>query len=144
MVTIPKTAVAIRRELGELGSLLLPRLRLVGLPGRKQRTGNKAHVWAGGHRSVGILFTHAKSSANRRPGGQVYHVLNRSVGKRHFFADDAHFEAFQPVLIKAHQRHPDPHPVLLLSNHWHFAVWPDADGQVTAFCRWLAHTHAMR
>ena len=31
-----------------------------------------------------------------------------------------------------------------MSNHWHFAVWPDADGQVTAFFRWLAHTHAMR
>jgi len=75
----------------------------------------------------------------------VYHVLNRSVGKMHLFGKDADFEAFQRVMVEAHQRHPIR--ILsysVLSNHWHFAVWPDADGQVTAFCRWLAHTHAMR
>ncbi len=78
-------------------------------------------------------------------GGQVYRVLNRSVGKMHLFGKDADFEAFQRVMIEAHQRHPIR--ILcycVLSNHWHFAVWPDADGQVTAFFRWLAHTHAMR
>jgi putative transposase len=76
-------------------------------------------------------------AAQKAPGGQVYHVLNRSVGKMHLFGKDADFEA--------HQRHPIR--ILsscVLSNHWHFAVWPDADGLVTAFCRWLAHTHAMR
>ena len=31
-----------------------------------------------------------------------------------------------------------------MSNHWYFVVWPEADGQVTAFFRWLAHTYAMR
>jgi len=31
-----------------------------------------------------------------------------------------------------------------MSNHWRFAVWPEADAQVTKFFRWLAHTHAMR
>ena len=75
----------------------------------------------------------------------MYHVLNRSVGKRHLFGKDADFEAFQRVMIEAHQRHPIRIlSYCVLSNHWHFAVWPDADGQVTAFFRWLAHTHAMR
>ncbi len=72
-------------------------------------------------------------------------MLNRSVGKRHLFGKDADFEAFQRVRIEAHQR--QPIRILsysLLSNHWHFAVWPDADGQVTALFRWLAHTQAMR
>ena len=36
----------------------------------------------------------------------MYHVLNRSVGKMHLFGRDADFEAFQRVLIEAHQRHP--------------------------------------
>ena len=72
-------------------------------------------------------------------------MLNRSVGKRHLFGNDTDFEAFQRVLIEAHQRHPIRIlSYCVLSNHWHFAVWPDADGQVTAFFRWLAHTHAMR
>jgi putative transposase len=31
-----------------------------------------------------------------------------------------------------------------MSNHWHFVVWPRKEGELTAFFRWLAHTHAMR
>ncbi|HKI42691.1 MAG TPA: transposase, partial [Mycobacterium sp.] len=84
-------------------------------------------------------------AARKAAGGQVYHVLNRSVGKMHLFGKDADFEAFQRVMIEAHQRYPIRIlSYCVLSNHWHFAVWPDADGQVTAFFRWLAHTHAMR
>ena len=79
------------------------------------------------------------------PGGQVYHVLNRSVGRMHLFGKNADFEAFQWVMIEAHQRHSIRIlSYCVLSNHWHFVVWPEADGQVTAFFRWLAHTHAMR
>ena len=75
-------------------------------------------------------------AARKAPGGQVYHVLNRSVGKRHLFGKEADFEAFQRVMIEAHQRHPIRIlSYCVLSNHWHFAVWPDADGQVTAFFR---------
>src|SRR6266550_2546491 len=84
-------------------------------------------------------------AARNAPGGLVYHILNRSVGRMHLFGKDADFEAFQRVLIEAHQRHPiRVLSYCVLSNHWHFVVWPDADGQVTAFFRWLAHTHAMR
>jgi putative transposase len=80
-------------------------------------------------------------AARKAPGEQVYHVLNRAVGKRHLCGKDADFEAFQRVMIESHQRQ----PIRILSyGVWQFAVWPDADGQVTAFCRWLAHTHAMR
>ncbi len=32
----------------------------------------------------------------------------------------------------------------LMPNHWHFVLGPEADGQLSAFCRWLAHTHSMR
>jgi len=77
-------------------------------------------------------------AARKAPGGQVYHVLNRSVDKMHLFGKDADFEAFQRVMIEAHQR--QPIRILsycVLSNHWQFAVWPDADGQVTACFRWL-------
>ena len=66
-------------------------------------------------------------------------MLNRSVGKMHLFGKDADFEAFQRVMIEAHHRHPIRIlSYCVLSHHWHFAVWPDADGQVTAFFRWLA------
>jgi len=32
----------------------------------------------------------------------------------------------------------------LMSNHWHLALWPERDGQLTAFMRWLTLAHAQR
>src|SRR5262249_40908331 len=29
-------------------------------------------------------------------------------------------------------------------NHWHFVLWPRHDGELTAFLRWLTHTHTQR
>jgi putative transposase len=63
----------------------------------------------------------------------------------HLFKKDADFDAFQVVMTEAQRRHPlRILSYCLLSNHWHFVVWPEHDGQLTAFFRWLAHTHAMR
>ena len=84
-------------------------------------------------------------AARKAPGGQVYHVLNRSIGRMHVFGKNADFEAFQRVMIEAHQRHPIRIlSYCVMSSDWHFVVWPQADGQVTAFFGWLSHTHAMR
>ena len=61
------------------------------------------------------------------------------------FRKDADFEAFERVMVEAHQR--QPIRVLsysVMSNHWHFVVWPEHDGQLTDFFGRLAHTHAMR
>ena len=79
------------------------------------------------------------------PGGLIYHVLNRSAGRIRLFRKDADFEAFERIMAETH----DLHPMRILawcimSNHWHFVVWPRSDGDVTAYFRWLAHTHAMR
>jgi putative transposase len=79
------------------------------------------------------------------PGGLIYHVLNRSAGRIRLFRKDADFEAFERIMAEAQALH----PIRILSwcimpNHWHFVVRPRRDGEVTAFFRWLAHTHAMR
>ncbi len=61
------------------------------------------------------------------------------------FRKDADFEAFERVMVEANERHPIRIlSYCVLSNHWHFVVWPEEDGQVTDFFRWLAQTHAMR
>jgi putative transposase len=84
-------------------------------------------------------------TARVAPGGQVYHVLNRSVGRQRLFVSRADFEAFERIIFEAHERHPIRIlSYALLSNRWHFVVWPAKDGQLAAFFRWLAHTHAMR
>jgi len=79
------------------------------------------------------------------PGGLVYHVLNRTVAGLPLFRKEADYEAFERIMVEAHQRH--ALRILawcLMRNHWHFVVWPREEGEVTAYFRWLAHTHAMR
>jgi putative transposase len=83
--------------------------------------------------------------ARNTPGGLVYHVLNRAVGRIELFRKKSDFEAFERIIALAHARV----PIRILSlcvmpNHWHFVVWPNKDDQVTNFFRWLTHTHAMR
>jgi putative transposase len=79
------------------------------------------------------------------PGGLVFHVLNRTVAGLPLFRKEADYDAFERIMIEAHAR--CPLRILawcLMRNHWHFVVWPREDGEVTAYFRWLAHTHAMR
>jgi putative transposase len=79
------------------------------------------------------------------PGGLVYHVLNRSVAGLPLFRKEADYEAFERMMIEAHALHPTR--ILawcLMRTHWHFVLWPRKEGEVTAFMRWLTHTHAMR
>jgi putative transposase len=77
------------------------------------------------------------------PGGVVYHVLNRSVASLPLFRKEADHESFERIMIEAHALH----PIRILAwciMRTHFVVWPREEGEVTAYFRWLAHTHAMR
>jgi putative transposase len=79
------------------------------------------------------------------PGGLIYHVWNRAAGRIKMLRSDADFAAFERVLAEAKQRL--PMRILdycILSNHWHFVVWPEEDGELSAFFRWMTLTHAMR
>ena len=79
------------------------------------------------------------------PGGYIYHVFNRSVGRMKLFSREKDFQAFETLIAEAQERH--PMRILsycLMGTHWHFVVRPKRDGELTAFFRWLSHTHAMR
>jgi putative transposase len=79
------------------------------------------------------------------PGGYIYHALNRAVARLPLFQKDADFDAFQRVLIEALAECPTRLlAYCVMSNHWHFVVWPQHDGELTAFLRWLTHTHTQR
>jgi putative transposase len=83
--------------------------------------------------------------ARMAPGGLVYHVLNRSVARLPLFRKEADYAAFERIMGEALERHPTRLLAwCLMRNHWHFVIWPREDGELTAFVRWLAHTHAMR
>ena len=79
------------------------------------------------------------------PGGLVYHVLNRAVARLPLFQKDGDYEAFERVLALALEEHPTRLlAYCIMPNHWHLVLWPRKDGELTAFLRWLTHTHTMR
>jgi len=79
------------------------------------------------------------------PGGIAYHALNRAVARLPLFEKPADSDAFVRVLAEALAEYTmRVLPYCLMPNHWHFVLGPEADGQLSAFCRWLAHTHSMR
>lgn len=79
------------------------------------------------------------------PAGFVYHVLNRAVARLPLFEKPADYEAFLRVLAEALEEHPIRIlAYVLMPNHWHFVLWPEHEGDLSAFCRWLTHTHSMR
>jgi putative transposase len=79
------------------------------------------------------------------PGGYCYHCLNRGNGRRTIFHKDGDFTAFVALLREAGERV----PVRLLAyclmpNHFHLAVWPRADGDLSGYMRWLLTAHVRR
>lgn len=86
----------------------------------------------------------------RRPrvamGGVAYHVLNRGVGRMKLFDDEADYAAFERVLAEAVERVPGARLLgyCVMPNHWHLAVWPRGDDDLSEFMRWLTVTHTQR
>jgi putative transposase len=91
--------------------------------------------------TVAFMPRHARQA----PGGFVYHALNRAVARLPLFQKPADYAAFERVLAEALQEHPTGLlAYCLLPNHWHVVLWPREEGELTAFLRWLTHTHSMR
>jgi putative transposase len=78
-------------------------------------------------------------------GGYVYHVLNRAVGRARLFEKEGDYAAFVKVLGQAREWQPlRLLAFCLMPNHWHLVVWPQADGDLSEFMRWLTVTHTQR
>lgn len=61
------------------------------------------------------------------------------------FKKDADYEAFEDVLTEAVERtQPRLLAYCLMGNHWHLAVWPKQDGELSEFIGWLTLTHTQR
>ena len=81
-------------------------------------------------------------TARVTPGGMVFHVLNRGVGRMRLFLKDADFEAFERIIEKTLESCPmRTCAYCLMSNHWHLVLWPERDGDLAAFMQKLTITH---
>lgn len=66
--------------------------------------------------------------------GYVYHVLNRANARMTIFEKDEDYEAFERVLAEAVERTKTRLlAYCLMPNHWHLMVWPQSDGELSAF-----------
>jgi len=84
-------------------------------------------------------------TARIAPGGLVYHVINRGVGKNDLFCEDDDYFAFEQVIQETLEKR--PMRILsycLVKNHWHFVLWPENDGDLARFMQRLTVTHVTR
>jgi putative transposase len=84
-------------------------------------------------------------TARKAPGGIIFHVLNRGVGRRGIFEKDEDYAAFERVM--AHALAAEPVKLLaycLMPNHWHLLVCPQEDRQLGRLMQRLTMTHTRR
>ncbi len=84
-------------------------------------------------------------TARVAPGGMVFHVLNRGVGKNQLFFNDQDYLAFERIIADTLEKR--PMRILsycLMPNHWHFVLWPEKDGDLGRFMQHLSVTHVTR
>jgi REP-associated tyrosine transposase len=77
------------------------------------------------------------------PAGVVYHVINRGSRKGLLFESDDDYIAFEQLMGKALARYAvQIIAYCLMSNHIHFLLRPERDGELSKFMHWLTGTHA--
>jgi putative transposase len=73
-------------------------------------------------------------SSRITPGGMVFDVLNRGVGRQKLFARDGDYAAFEALLEETLEKSPMRICCYcLMPNHWHLVLWPEADRQLASF-----------
>jgi hypothetical protein len=81
-------------------------------------------------------------TARVAPGGMLFHVLNRGVGRMRLFLKEGDFAAFERVIAKTLLTRPMRIvSYCLMSNHWHMVLWPEREGDLAAFMQKLTITH---
>lgn len=79
------------------------------------------------------------------PGGMVFHAMNRGVGRMKLFSNDADYAAFEATIEETLRLYSMRILAFcVLPNHWHFVLWPEQDGHLSAFLQRLTNTHTQR
>jgi putative transposase len=78
-------------------------------------------------------------------GGYCYHVINRGNARRTVFRKDGDYAAFVKLLGEAGER-VDVRLLAfcLMPNHFHLALWPRRDGDLSQYMMWLTTAHVRR
>jgi len=78
-------------------------------------------------------------------GGEIYHCLNRSVGRQQIFNDSSDYKLFENVLEEINEiTSVDILAYTLMPNHFHLVLQPREDGDLADFMKRLTVTHTQR
>lgn len=76
------------------------------------------------------------------PPGAAHHVINRGNNRRTIFHKDGDYKAFLRLMAEAQQRHPMKIiSYCVMSNHFHFELWPEEEFAIPAYMTWLMNAH---
>lgn len=79
------------------------------------------------------------------PGGYVYHVINRGVARLELFSSDFEYSIFENSLFETQQQYRMRIcAYCIMPNHWHLALWPRNDGDLSKFMQRLMTAHISR
>jgi putative transposase len=79
------------------------------------------------------------------PGGMLFHVLNRGVGRMQIFRANKDYDAFRRVIEETLRLAPIRICAWCwMPNHWHFVLWPQRDGDLSTFMQRMANMHTQR
>ena len=84
-------------------------------------------------------------TARASVGGVCYHVINRGNARAKVFHDSEDYRGFLELLEESVER--DRMRVLaycLMPNHFHLAVWPREDGDLSRWMQWVMTSHVRR
>ena len=84
-------------------------------------------------------------TARASVGDYCYHVMNRGNARAEVFHADGDYQVFLDLLRHASQR--VPMRILaycLMPNHFHVALWPYRDGDLSRWMQWLLTAHVRR
>lgn len=84
-------------------------------------------------------------TARASVGDYCYHVINRGNGRGQVFHAERDYQAFIVLLAEAARR--TPMRLLaycLMPNHFHLALWPYRDGDLSRWMQWLLTAHVRR
>ncbi len=93
----------------------------------------------------GRQVTTRARTARASMGGICYHVINRGNGQAEVFHKQEDYAAFVRLMQEGQARR--PMRVLaccLMPNHFHLALWPRADGDLSRWMQWLLTAHLGR
>ncbi|MCP9469897.1 MAG: transposase [Nitrospira sp.] len=84
-------------------------------------------------------------TARASVGGLCYHVLNRGNARAEVFRRPEDYAVFRDLLREAADRvRMRVLAYCVMPNHFHLALWPRGDGDLSRFMQWLLTTHVRR